>query len=910
MRNNKLVLVLFFALTLLSFRGFLTSEIIYTTWDFAFPVSLAQVQSQLERSMSIITAQYSLGYADNQNPLSFYFWLYIYPLAMLGAQHTAKILLGVSVFLSGIFMYRLLRYLQIGFVAAVLFSVYFMFNPLLYSRMIAGHYSVVAGIPFSVLYVHSLLRWLNYTDKNRSLFLLTCISFVLSTFHPMMIGILGVMTVGIILYRIFQGNNSKHIIRKSLVLGVCLLLMNAHWLIPMGANFFRNKPYFRGDVTVREEKINRLDKVIGSANPIWYPLFFYNRTGLDTEYAYPVHSRKLWFGAQVVFLGLLTLGILVKRRNGYVRIFSGLFLLGVILTSGMGNTVGAWLYTYVLSNLGPVFFEFSNSNRFLFLTILNGSILMAFGFDWLLHRSESRKIILLTFATVCVSIRVFSFFDNSLFEKQNDMTTPYAYFKTPFNDNQKYILHLFNEKSAYRKALAPPFQIAPVGTAQMNYGIMAGVSFINDFFNGYASEHPFQHFVLSSFASPGISSPRMDLALSLANVSDVYFPKYDMYYYFLNFGIYNSASDKETLYESDESIEATLDRQSHLVKDTEKSRDNVIDVYRNTTVMPRIYGLNYTYLLSGSYNILFPVMADERYSMLNSTVLFARTSRKKGLEYSTDVILPDGNSDELLHGLFEPEYAPAIMTDPNRQIKKYSRGELALAAIPGKRKGIALDEGSYTFPLLQNSDTHVALIHVATSSASVTLNQRNICTQNIPCSQYHKIALEATTSATLTVQGGRLYLADVYIPTRVVYEEKSAALQSLLQHKNVHRYDTESNTVIWSDISNRNQVPEQVEHERISPDTYLINIPDNLQMLYFSQQFDEDWYIEGYPDLEKIPAGAEGMVFIVNGLRGQFFLKHHVQSYVYLGYCITIITWFIVCCLSIYSVLKKHERST
>ncbi len=909
MKRNRIILAVLLVLTLLSLRGFVTGNIIFTTWDFAFPMSLPQVQSQLERSMSIITAQYSMGYADNQNPISFYFWLYIYPLIFVAAQHTAKILIGISLFLSGLFMYRLLRYLGVGLIIALVFSAYFMFNPFFYSRMIAGHYGVMAGVPFSVLYVHALIEWLSPEKKSRYLFVVICLAFVLSSFHPMMMGVIGVLTTGIIAHAVYNSRERHTVVGKSVLLGLCVILINAHWLVPMGANYFRDKPFFRGDLTVAEETVNRISKVEGSANPIWYPFFFYNRTGLDTEYVYPVHSKKLWFGAQILLAGMAVLGIVRKKKREYTILFTGLFLTGMALTSGMGNPVGTWLYTYILSNLGPVFFEFSNSNRFLLLPIIGGSIFMALGVDGLLRKYQSRATLIAIVAILCVGIRVFSYFDNSLFIKQNDLTTPYSYFTEPFGADEEYILGLFNEKSEYRKALAPPFQISPVGIGQINYGTMSGVSFINDFFNGYASENPFQHFVISAFASPQVPSQRLDLALSLANVSELYFPTYNKYYYFLDFGQYKNASNKETLYESNSSFERTLSMQTVLAPNPLRSKPNVINVYQNPKVQPRIQGISSSYLLGGSYDLLFPVMQDERFSLANSTVMFARLTGKQGLLSSTDVVLPDSNTDELLYVLLDPLDIPQIMLEPRRQIKNYYRGEYVLAAIPGKRKGIVLEDGSYEIQLSQNTEAAVALLHIATTSAVVKINGITVCQGTKECSPYHQLPLGSTSSATLTVHGGRLYLSDLFITGANRLKEKKTELQSYLNGKHIHIVETNTQTVRWATERGGSPILQPVRFTRLTPDTYSANIPAGLSMLYFSQQFDEDWVIEGYPTVMKLPAGADGMLFILNGIVGQITIKHHVQSYVYLGYCITLSTWFIVCCLQLFWTRSRHEKN-
>lgn len=893
--------VLLTFLTLLAFRGFLTTDIIYTTWDFAFPTTLPQVEMQLSRSLSIITEQYSLGYADNQNPVSFYFWLYVYPLMLIGAQHTAKIVIMLSVLLSGVFMYRFLRYLDLSRFASVLGSVYFMFNPFTYSRIVAGHYQAVAGVPFAVAFLHLLLVWLGKPYLSFQYLLLLCLTFVLATFHPMMIGVVGVLTATVAAGEVVW-RRRWHLLPRLAVLGGCLVLISAHWLTPMAGNIIRQKPFFRGDLTIAEEQGSRVEKARGSANPIIYPILFYNRSGLDTEYAYPVYSPAVWIAAQLFLLGGVVVTLRLRRKQRHLGTVVGIFGIGIILTSGLGNPLGRLAYG-ILSHLGPLFFEFSNSNRFLPVAITGGSVLIAYGLHGIRLPGGRVRRFITAACVVAVALRVSAYFDNSLFRKQNDLSTPFAYFLTPYGADQQYIMSLLNERDVYRKGLAPPFQIAPVATGQFNYGTQAGTAPINDFFNGYSSANPFQHFMLSLLATTPPVTDRAGTLLGLANVSRIYFPHYSAYFYFLTFGQYASASSSETLYASESSLEKTLSGQSDLTLSRELSREGVIDVYTNRAVLPRVYGIRRLYLVAGNYDALMPIASRGLVNIADSSVSFARSLVPADMSGITDIILAADGREQLLYRFLDVGFAPDIMREPSRQIRNYFRGELALAAIPGKRKGIALDPGDYILRTPQGvhpNDVALLSVHPA-SDAVLTLNGHSLCGSVATCAGSLRFTFpQDTAMATLSVTAGRVYITDLFIVPPSALAQAETELSAMLGTKSVA-------TLTDSSVPTATAAGQSaVTFRKLHAAAYRIEVPAGVPAVYFSQQYDDDWWIEGHPDIRPLPAGAEGMVFPLGGVHGTLTLTHRVQEFVRLGYCITLSTWFILCCLAFITGRKRY----
>ncbi|MFX0196821.1 MAG: YfhO family protein [Candidatus Hodarchaeota archaeon] len=387
-------------------------DIIYTFYPWSF-----FIESMLEDGQLPLWLPYSFGgepFIGNMQTAVFY------PLnIILFSIFPTNLALGIGyllhIFLAGLFMYILMRYLELDWACSFLSSIIFMYSGFFLVHTIAGHYSMISAASWLPL----IFLLFGITLKKTSVFygLLTGIPIGLQFLAGHMQISLYTM-YALCLYLVFR---SLSIIKKNRdyqkvsklftisALAVAIgVFLSAIQLIP---TFEFSRLITRaGGIPYEYATIESFPRqnLITFVLPNFYGNFFsyWGRWDYDELFVY----------LGILPLILIFFAIYLKRSENeereYILFFTGLAVLSLVLAFGKYTRLYWWVWKYV-----PGVNLFRCPSRFNFLFTFSAAILSGFGFSFLkgnLPLNERKKvwkvikILVLLIALVVCDILIFT----------------------------------------------------------------------------------------------------------------------------------------------------------------------------------------------------------------------------------------------------------------------------------------------------------------------------------------------------------------------------------------------------------------------------------------------------------------------------------------------------------------------
>ncbi len=331
-----------------------------------------------------------------------------YPLNFLFLVLPTDIALGYSyllhVFLGGLFMYLLVRYIGLDRVCAFVSAIVFMFSAFLITHIYAGHYTMICAaiwIPLIFLLFEMALR-------KKSLFygLLTgaILGIQLLAGHAQISYLTLIALAFYLLFKCFlilrQEGDYKKIGRPLLIFALVLIAgisLSAIELIPT---------YEFSQYSTRAGGISYEAATSFSLNPGLLPLLLANPWAGPSWISGGMPVFCFWEYSSyigILPLVLILFAIYFKGNNRYIQFFSLLAIISVFLA------LGKYFPPYwLLYKAAPGFDLFRVPARFIFLFTFAASILAGFGFNYLRGSlTQQQKSDVWKIAAVLVFLAIF-----------------------------------------------------------------------------------------------------------------------------------------------------------------------------------------------------------------------------------------------------------------------------------------------------------------------------------------------------------------------------------------------------------------------------------------------------------------------------------------------------------------------
>ncbi len=509
---------------------FSNAGIIGHTWDWNFPLYPEQFILHLKTFLyvwypNLKGGMYSLYKAELP------YWTILGAVSPLGGEILSHAVPLVLVLISVLSMMHALKY----FFRAPVFwqitgGILYACSPFAYSRIIAGHMTILVGYALLPLILELFIRLLQ-GRYIRSFFmhtLLLSVLFSLASVH-ILFTLVSLFLMAFFSF-LYPAKNFISYFRTVLPLACLILVLNAYWMMPIGYSIVSTGTIrVRTDETIMDEVVRRqgyfrsvsqnmLSIITGTIDP-----------GLHTEYVYPVENIRLAFAVvSVAFSVLVFVPFITFTRSSDNNLtkFAAFSIVGLGIAAGSTNIIGLSFYEGLLHTVSQVFAPLSNPLRLSSIWYA-GSAITAVSVLFLTERYVGRGKIILRFMTVCgVVVLTYPWWFRDIAEPViTESSQPLSLKVTKINSEDRRVYEdIASRDSTTRIAFLPPAFLSWPGETDRHIP-WSTAYFPSSVFLQYPDQ-PLAHVITSELYS---YNPINNLGklFSLAAVSRIYYPRYD-----------------------------------------------------------------------------------------------------------------------------------------------------------------------------------------------------------------------------------------------------------------------------------------------------------------------------------------------------------------------------------------------
>jgi len=638
--NRKFVtFFIFLGLIILALRNVLFKPgLIGFTWDWDVPPFWGQILTKMQTFLYAWLDVPTLG-STQKIASPFYYWLVIFPFGLMGGGILIKFALLIILFLSGISMFVLSRELKISYWVSFIPACFYMFSPVAYSRIIAGHLPIAFGYALLPLFAAYIIKCFQKNYGFVKNIILSGILFSVVSEHPMLMGVSFVILVVFTVMELV-GNTQ---ISKLRILAVpffaisIFILLHCFWLIPFVIKIFEKEQishgglsYALGKITLHNELPLRFAYLRSCSVQLIDSLRLLARQGMDVEFAYPVRGwiYPFWvFSSCLIPIFVFSTSFSSDRfKDRRYLSFLIVAILGVTLTSGVKTPHGYLIYYGVLKHLGWIFGEFSNANRWSTLIAISYAVLLGYFFDsinmFMAQKTSQKKVVF--WCVLPVMLFVYPFWSGNIDKRLLKGSQPLSLLTTKINTQDKKVYDFLRKETGdFRVSYLPPAMLSYVGKPELSYEWTSFYSPKPEFMGLSHAGEPFSQFCVSTFFQKSLKTDHLGKILGLASLKYIVFPKYKNYYLYVPIDGLESAELGEIAYRSDGRLENALKYQKDIIESNKLTKIDTVRLYENRNWLPHIYAFRDLAIVSGDFSSFIPLSFLKSFEFKNKGLIFA-----------------------------------------------------------------------------------------------------------------------------------------------------------------------------------------------------------------------------------------------------------------------------------------------
>jgi len=273
--------------------------------------------------------------------------------SILGGWIAQKILLITIVFLMFYFPLRYFKKifnLEDTHGAEYLVSIFYVVNPFVYERFLAGQWNVLLGYVLLVPIIAYLIQFCRDWNKNNSLKLLASIIILGMVSTHILVMVLIVISISIICNLIFLKGN-RAFLKKSLLLGLGVLILSSYWIVP--AILAKTTPLTIMGPEHWEVFKTTGNGLFGALGNVLSLHGFWNERGIWAErFMFPNENGWIFITSLIALFSIIITGIYSGLKDKILRrkviLIICITLLAVIFSCGVGDgifkNINMWMF--------------------------------------------------------------------------------------------------------------------------------------------------------------------------------------------------------------------------------------------------------------------------------------------------------------------------------------------------------------------------------------------------------------------------------------------------------------------------------------------------------------------------------------------------------------------------------------
>jgi len=607
-------LFIFIFLSVFALRDVLKQQgIVGFGWDWGNPAFSYQYVTQLSSRFHAWYRQVGLG-RPTIFPIGTYYYLILTTLSLAGGEFGSKSALVFLMSLSGLSMFYLCRKLKLNLPVSLVSAIFYMYSPVAYSRLIAGHQQFLFGYALMPLFVASIFSFFNSEEFSlyRAIIIGTLFTLT-SDSHVYIVLSLIVFTTFSIIECIMNRKRLSRLPLACVSIATLFILLNMYHLFSFFANLSPTVTWY----TERTASSQQLLYLYGTSTNVLDSLRLLAVNGMHTEFIFPVEDAPqiLWQATSFI-IPFLAFSVLIARpQNKRFITFTILAVLGISLISITKTAIGRDILLPVLSNVGVILALFQNVNRFNPLIALSYAVLLGFTLNKIysyvshpLQRLVNRPmrrwlekapgVITISIFLLLILVYSWPFVAGDLAHRPTFalLDQPYQILVTPIDPEYERVHNfIYQEPGDFRIAYLPsPFTGYPIKYWEGNRTLFHSTEAFwpKPEFTWLGDSLP--QFIVTTLHQKVSRSNYLSTIYGLANV------KYIVFTYNLNFANY-----APTLYYPD--LVRNMLLQENLVELKDVSYGDT-KVYENLDYIPHIYPTQSATLISGDLSSLISLI--------------------------------------------------------------------------------------------------------------------------------------------------------------------------------------------------------------------------------------------------------------------------------------------------------------
>lgn len=276
-------------------------------------------------------------------------------------------------------------------------ALFYMINPFVYERFLAGHWMILFGYAFLPPFFYYLMKFKeNPVLKNSlllygSLFLINIFSIHIFTMSAIIAVVYFIINQSILV--INNNDNRKAYFKNFVIGGLIFLLFSLYWLVPYftlnQSSIINNfdASYWEAFRTAGSEKIPTVINVLTLHG------FWAERHIWAGYFIWPQNNFSFWI-ITLLSLSIFIIAGTIKTIKYHKEQFVILFALGsfsLMFSSGLGDTVFKDLNLWLFNNIG-FWSGFRDSQKWSAYLVLVYAILLGYGIIYISKIIEKRKL--------------------------------------------------------------------------------------------------------------------------------------------------------------------------------------------------------------------------------------------------------------------------------------------------------------------------------------------------------------------------------------------------------------------------------------------------------------------------------------------------------------------------------------
>ncbi len=516
--------VLLLALILFSLRDVLALPgVIGHSWDWdvsAFPL---QIWGRLSHDLFVWDYELRGGYYApfrTGGLLS----LFALPFSSLGGVLYSRLYIIIPMFLSALCMRRLAsETLGLGAWWSTAAGALYMFSPVVFSRVMAGHNLLFpyALLPLLYVYVTRTVEGCAGDQFPIKDAVAAGLLLGLEAIHASMMVLALIVVAGVILFSLIVSTRRLRIALAALMVFGIFALLNAYWALPVGIGYTTSGTLYHSgsaiespsESTAASVVTQRQNLFIETNQPMSDALRMNSFPGYGPEFTFPVPSLLAtpWLVVSYL-LPILAFGILLtgNGRRQHITILALTGLLGATLVTGATTPIGAFIAQFLMLHAFPIWAEFGNAVRAMPLLALAIASLVPASLERLSSRPGVFPAIAVASALV-LAIYVSPFLGGSTMVDPNSQLALKSY--QPSAEDEQVYEFLKRETDAFRISYVPPPWMYYPELYDLGYEWLGGLSPHPEFFVPYINPRAWRlPFQVNADELPTVSGKLLGLA--------------------------------------------------------------------------------------------------------------------------------------------------------------------------------------------------------------------------------------------------------------------------------------------------------------------------------------------------------------------------------------------------------------